>query len=209
MLEGTVGWMHAKLLNRAGPLWEFYVFEGMQNNEIGLYSKVHHACIDGGAGAALTAIIYDSSPVPRKIEKPVAETRAAREPREIAADFLDSYQQILRQPFDMSAGMKGLDLPRSGKSDLGSILFDNAMMQIEGAAKFAGNLPSILMSISEMASKISDPKVLEGLSRMISPSTILTKSISSERSFAAVSVSFPALTTAAKQWGLITDNVSL
>jgi diacylglycerol O-acyltransferase len=124
MLERTVGWMHAKLLNRARPLWEFYVFEGMQNNEIGLYSKMHHACIDGGAGAALTAIIYDSSPVPRKIEKPAAEAKAAREPREIAADFLDSYQQILRQPFDMSAGMKGLDLPRSGKSDLGSILFD-------------------------------------------------------------------------------------
>src|SRR6476646_3523592 len=26
-LERIVGWMHAKLLNRARPLWEFYVFE--------------------------------------------------------------------------------------------------------------------------------------------------------------------------------------
>ena len=51
-LERIVGWMHAKLLNRARPLWEFYVFEGMKDNEIGLYSKMHHACIDGGAGAA-------------------------------------------------------------------------------------------------------------------------------------------------------------
>src|SRR6185295_11492312 len=59
-LERIVGWMHAKLLNRARPLWEFYVFEGMANNEIGLYSKMHHAAIDGGAGAALTAIIYDT-----------------------------------------------------------------------------------------------------------------------------------------------------
>ena len=49
-LERIVGWMHAKLLNRARPLWEFYVFEGMKDNEIGLYSKMHHACIDGGAG---------------------------------------------------------------------------------------------------------------------------------------------------------------
>jgi diacylglycerol O-acyltransferase / wax synthase len=37
-LERIVGWMHAKLLNRARPLWEFYVFEGMKDNEIGLYS---------------------------------------------------------------------------------------------------------------------------------------------------------------------------
>src|SRR5258706_12620572 len=51
-LERIVGWMHAKLLNRARPLWEFYVFEGMKDNEIGLYSKMHHACTDGGAGAA-------------------------------------------------------------------------------------------------------------------------------------------------------------
>jgi len=51
-LERIVGWMHAKLLNRARPLWEFYVFEGMKDSEIGLYSKMHHACIDGGAGAS-------------------------------------------------------------------------------------------------------------------------------------------------------------
>ena len=70
ILERTVGWMHAKLLNRARPLWEFYVFEGMENNEIGLYSKIHHACIDGGAGAALTNMIYDISPVPREVPKP-------------------------------------------------------------------------------------------------------------------------------------------
>ena len=69
-LERIVGWMHAKLLNRARPLWEFYVFEGMKDNEIGLYSKMHHACIDGGAGAALTSMIYDVTPVPRKIDPP-------------------------------------------------------------------------------------------------------------------------------------------
>src|SRR5712675_1686167 len=79
-LERIVGWMHAKLLNRARPLWEFYVFEGMKDNEIGLYSKMHHACIDGGAGAALTSMIYDVTPVPRAIEPPVAR-KVAPEPR--------------------------------------------------------------------------------------------------------------------------------
>jgi len=77
-LERIVGWMHAKLLNRARPLWEFYVFEGMKDNEIGLYSKMHHACIDGGAGAALTNMIYDVTSVPRQVEKPTARPRPAR-----------------------------------------------------------------------------------------------------------------------------------
>ena len=84
-LERIVGWMHAKLLNRARPLWEFYVFEGMKDNEIGLYSKMHHACIDGGAGAALTNMIYDVTPVPREVEsRPQAKgaQRAARHRRQ-------------------------------------------------------------------------------------------------------------------------------
>jgi diacylglycerol O-acyltransferase / wax synthase len=200
-LERIVGWMHAKLLNRARPLWEFYVFEGMANNEIGLYSKMHHAAIDGGAGAALTAIIYDTTPVPRTIEQPVAQAKPEREARDIAADFLDSYQAMWRQPFDMSAGIKSLDLPRTGKSDIGSILFDNAMMQIENAVKFAGSIPAVLKSVSEMASKVADPKSRESISSMISPSTILNKSISSERSFAAVSVSLPQAKAVAKQAG--------
>jgi len=126
-LERIVGWMHAKLLNRARPLWEFYVFEGMQNNEIGLYSKMHHACIDGGAGAALTGMIYDISPIPRKVDPPTAKAKVDQEPRDIAANLLDSYQQLWTQPLEAVAAAKNLELPRSGKSDLGSILFDNAM----------------------------------------------------------------------------------
>ncbi|MDB5521365.1 MAG: wax ester/triacylglycerol synthase family O-acyltransferase, partial [Tardiphaga sp.] len=131
-LERIVGWMHAKPLNRARPLWEFYVFEGMKNNEIGLYSKIHHACIDGGAGAALTNMIYDVTQVPREVAKPAAR-KIAQEPRDIAANLIDSYQQLWRQPFDGAQPRKSIDLPRSGKSDLGSILFDNAMFQIESA----------------------------------------------------------------------------
>ena len=94
-LERIVGWMHAKLLNRARPLWEFYVFEGMKDNEIGLYSKMHHACIDGGAGAALTNMIYDISPIPRKVEPPTAKAKVEQEPRDIAANLLDSYSAAL------------------------------------------------------------------------------------------------------------------
>jgi WS/DGAT/MGAT family acyltransferase len=112
-LERIVGWMHAKLLNRARPLWEFYVFEGMKDNEIGLYSKMHHACIDGGAGAALTNMIYDVTPIPRKIEPPTAQAKAGQEPRDIAANLVDSYQQLWTKPFDAAAAAKGIDLPRS------------------------------------------------------------------------------------------------
>ena len=120
-LQRTVGWMHAKLLNRARPLWEFYVFEGLPNNEVALYSKVHHACIDGGAGAALTEIVYDVSPEPRIIEK-VAPTRAP-EPRETAQNFMDQYLKLWTlSPGEATQGLAALNLPRSGRSDSGSFI---------------------------------------------------------------------------------------
>jgi diacylglycerol O-acyltransferase / wax synthase len=199
-LQRTVGWMHAKLLNRARPLWEFYVFEGMKDNEIGLYSKMHHACIDGGAGAALTSMIYDITPVPRQIEPPTAR-KVAQEPRDIAANLIDSYQALWTQPFDASAGRKALELPRTGKSDIGSILFDNAMFQIETAVKFAASVPTILKSMSDVVGKISDPKSRDSLVSMASPPTLLNKTISSERSFAGVSISLPRAKTLAKASG--------
>jgi WS/DGAT/MGAT family acyltransferase len=198
-LERIVGWMHAKLLNRARPLWEFYVFEGMKDNEIGLYSKMHHACIDGGAGAALTNMIYDVTPVPREVPPPAATRKL--EPREVAANFLDSYQQLWRQPFDAKAPARTLELPRSGKNDLGSILFDNAMFQIENAVKFAGSIPSVLKSVSEVVGKIADPKSRDSIAAMASPPTILNKTISSERSFAGTSISLSRAKALAKASG--------
>ncbi|MBN9005083.1 MAG: wax ester/triacylglycerol synthase family O-acyltransferase [Rhizobiales bacterium] len=198
-LERIVGWMHAKLLNRARPLWEFYVFEGMKDNEIGLYSKMHHACIDGGAGAALTNMIYDVTPVPREVPPPTATRKL--EPREVAANFLDSYQQLWRQPFDAKAPARTLELPRSGKNDLGSILFDNAMFQIENAVKFAGSIPSVLKSVSEVVGKVTDPKSRDSIAAMASPPTILNKTISSERSFAGTSISLSRAKALAKTSG--------
>jgi diacylglycerol O-acyltransferase len=199
-LERIVGWMHAKLLNRARPLWEFYVFEGMKDNEIGLYSKMHHACIDGGAGAALTSMIYDITPVPRQVDPPTAR-KVAPEPRDIAANLIDSYQQLWTQPFDPKAAPKSLELPRSGKSDLGSILFDNAMFQIESAVKFASSIPTMLKSVSDVVGKVSDPKSRDSLASMASPPTILNKTISSERSFAGTSISLSRAKAVAKASG--------
>ncbi|GLH77245.1 acyltransferase [Bradyrhizobium sp. SSBR45G] len=199
-LERIVGWMHAKLLNRARPLWEFYVFEGMKDNEVGLYSKMHHACIDGGAGAALTNMIYDLTPVPRQVDPPTAKQKAGQEPRDIAATLLDAYTQLWKQPLD-AAVAKGIELPRSGRSDIGSILFDNAMYQIESAVRLAGSIPSMMKSVSEVVSKVSDPASRQSLASIASPPSILNKSISSERSFAGASISLSRAKALAKRAG--------
>ena len=89
-------------------------------------------------------MIYDISPIPRQVEPPTAGSKPGQEPRDIAANLLDSYQQLFNQPLDAGKAAQNLQLPRTGKSDIGSILFDNAMYQIESAVRFAGNIPTML-----------------------------------------------------------------
>ena len=75
------------------------------------------------------------------------------------------------------------------------------MFQIESAVKFAGSIPTMLKSVSEVVGKISDPKSRDSIASMASPSTILNKTISSERSFAGTSISLSRAKALAKQSG--------
>lgn len=60
--------LHARPLDRARPLWEFYIIEGLDNIEnfppgcFALVSKMHHAAIDGASGLEVTAAIHDLTP---------------------------------------------------------------------------------------------------------------------------------------------------
>jgi hypothetical protein len=54
-------------------------------------------------------MIYDVTPVPRVVEQPVPQAKGGNEPRDIAANLIDSYQQLWRQPFDGSSTPKTLD----------------------------------------------------------------------------------------------------
>ncbi len=59
--------LHADPLPRDRPLWRFVVLEGLASGELALYSKVHHALLDGQGGQALAQAVLDlEARVPRK-----------------------------------------------------------------------------------------------------------------------------------------------
>ena len=54
--------VHSAHLDRAYPLWRTYLIEGLEDGRIAIYSKIHHAMVDGVAGIRL--LIKSMSPDP-------------------------------------------------------------------------------------------------------------------------------------------------
>ncbi len=67
-LGEQVARIHSRSLDRSRPLWEMYLVHGLADGRVALYSKVHHAAIDGISGAEILAAIMDVTPEPREVD---------------------------------------------------------------------------------------------------------------------------------------------
>ncbi|MGW5685479.1 WS/DGAT/MGAT family O-acyltransferase [Nonomuraea sp. NPDC003754] len=63
-LAEQVSRLHARRLDRNRPLWEIYLIHGLAGGRTGLYTKIHHAAVDGVGGADVLAVLLDLTPVP-------------------------------------------------------------------------------------------------------------------------------------------------
>ncbi|WP_084197586.1 WS/DGAT/MGAT family O-acyltransferase [Solimonas soli] len=52
-LLALVSQLHAAPLDRARPLWEFYIISGLEDGRFAIYAKIHHAMVDGVAAMRL------------------------------------------------------------------------------------------------------------------------------------------------------------
>ncbi|BCI92792.1 hypothetical protein NIIDMKKI_79980 [Mycobacterium kansasii] len=54
--------LHTSLLDRHRPLWELYVVEGLNDGRFAMYTKMHHALIDGVSAMKLMQRTLSTDP---------------------------------------------------------------------------------------------------------------------------------------------------
>ena len=61
-LAEQVAALHARPLDRNRPLWELYLITGLSGRRAAIYSKIHHAAIDGVSGGDVMTAVLDLTP---------------------------------------------------------------------------------------------------------------------------------------------------
>jgi diacylglycerol O-acyltransferase len=82
-LENMVARLHANLLDRDRPLWEFHLIEGLRDRRFAFYTKVHHCIVDGATFTRWFVESGSKSPA-AKNSHPVWQR--SKQPQESSAD---------------------------------------------------------------------------------------------------------------------------
>jgi len=98
--------LHARQLDRRRPLWELYLIHGLQGGRVAIYTKVHHAAIDGVSGNDILTALLDLSPEGRPLDEP--PTWESDEPPGAVEMLARSAVALTRQPLRAARFSYGL-----------------------------------------------------------------------------------------------------
>lgn len=163
-VEQLVGDLHSVPLDRTRPLWQFTVIEGLDDGNVAIYSKIHHAAVDGGAGMAIAGTLFDISPQPRKVKPPEPKPEPPRKPTIEERAILginDVAQNILRQQLKVMEAIPQV---------LGTIT--DLLIQKTGEKDSGGGAKGLIEGLSNLGD-------------LAAPKTPFNVTITSQRSFAA------------------------
>src|SRR3954466_5720209 len=102
-LRALAARIHSQRLDRAKPLWETWLVQGLENGRFALISKSHHALVDGVAGVDLMTVLFDLTPVPPAAPFEGEPWSAQREPSALSL-ATRGMRGLARLPFELVGG---------------------------------------------------------------------------------------------------------
>ena len=144
--------LHGTRLALERPLWEIHVIEGLRDGRVAMYSKMHHALVDGVSAMRLTQSVLSTDPDRRDTPPPWAARPAAARAEKTRAE----------------QDRRLLDLPMGA--------FRSAL----GITAEAAGMPGALVKTLSRGLR-NETSALS----LYAPKTILNKSITGARRFAA------------------------
>lgn len=100
--------IQSRMLDRARPLWELYLVEGLADGHLAIVTKTHPSMVDGLGAVDIAQVILDSSPEPVRTVEPAWMP----EPEPSATGLvLDAVVGVARRP------AAAIDAVRSGVKD--------------------------------------------------------------------------------------------
>ncbi|MBT8149653.1 MAG: wax ester/triacylglycerol synthase family O-acyltransferase, partial [Gammaproteobacteria bacterium] len=156
-LFNLVSRLHSTLLDRNRPLWEMHLIEGLQNRQFAVYSKYHHAVVDGVRAIHLAQSMLSKNPRSRLHYSPLSLEAGKRYREKIKASGQEPYSDgELRNVADMV----------KAQFDSGIQLF-GALKKFTGAWLNRGG-PLLMPFMDVPASSINTP--VDGARRFVAQS---------------------------------------
>ncbi len=109
LLQLTSRW-HGSLLDRHRPLWESHVVEGLQDGRVAIYSKIHHAMVDGVSALRLLQRSFSEDPDARDCVPPwlLPQRSGPKNAELVAQSRLPDPLGVLRSAGDVVGDFAGL-----------------------------------------------------------------------------------------------------
>ena len=105
------GRLHSTRLAWERPLWEAHVIEGLRDGRVAMYTKTHHALVDGISAMRLIQSVLSTEPDRRDMPAPWgvrAPARVEREQPRAERDLAQVPVQALRTAFGITAEAAGM-----------------------------------------------------------------------------------------------------